>query len=337
MNPKKWIRVWFIIIILIPFIGGFNYVIDPYGENYYFDYPGINKIKKILGGRQLKFDYLKNNINYKSIILGNSKGGYLDPSIIKEYTGLETYNASFSGGTMNEFLEYTKWLIENRNIKQLFIVFDYYTLSDFKSFGNMPFELRKNNPYKSNYLSFSKLIDSIKTILHNITNNKKVSKEEKIYLDKGMTYDQEYFQRQGSIKNQLKHIKNLKSKEITWHGKYISKERINNLKEIVALCKENNVKLFLVQTPDSYLQLNSNGKKNYKKLLSLVKNMALEIHPVYFFNDFNYVNNNLKYFIDNQHFNYYVNELIFKRIFLDKGIGVKIMPNNVYIIDDLLL
>jgi len=104
----------------------------------------------------------------------------------------------------------------------------------------------------------------------------------------------------------------------------------------VALCKENNVKLFLLQTPNSYLKLNYNDKENYKRLLSLIKIIAKEIHPVYFFNDFNYVNYNLNYFKDHSHFNYDVGKLIFKKVFLDEGIGVEVTPNNIYKIDRLI-
>ena len=328
MNIKMWVYTWFLIAIIIPIIGGINYIIDPYGENYYFNNSGINNLKITRGGeRQLKFNYLKNNSNYKSIILGNSKGAYIDPSIIKRYTGLDTYNASFSAGTMNEFLEYTKWLISQKSIKQLFIVFDFYALSEFNSNGNMPIELRQNSSIRFTYFSLSHLKDSIRTILHNMSNNKEVEKENKYYLAKGMRYDKNYFERKKSIKKQLKHIEYLKSKQIVWYGKNVSKERMNDLKEIVALCKDNNIKLFLVQGPSSYLQLNASGRKFYKKLLLLVNNIS-QIHPVYFFNDFNYVNNDLKYFLDNTHFNYDVNELIFERIFLEKGIGKKITSNN---------
>ena len=144
MNIKMWVYTWFLIAIIIPIIGGINYIIDPYGENYYFNNSGINNLKITQDERQLKFNYLKNNSNYKSIILGNSKGAYIDPSIIKRYTGLDTYNASFSAGTMNEFLEYTKWLISQKSIKQLFIVFDFYALSEFNSNGNIIIWLLKS-------------------------------------------------------------------------------------------------------------------------------------------------------------------------------------------------
>jgi len=335
MKTKKWIRTWIVIVIVVlPIVGGFNYVIDPYGENNYFNYPGINEIKQ--DERQLKFNYLYNNNNYESVILGNSKGTIIDPSVIKKFTGLETYNASFSAGTIDEFLEYTKWLINNRNIKQLFIVFEYYALTEYNSNGRMPPKLRPNTSFKSDYFSFSKFKSSIKVILNNITFIEDLRNERKVYLDKGMRYYTKYFERQNSIEKQLEHIEFLKSAKITWLGKNISEERINNLKEIVTLCKENNIELFLLQTPSSYRILNINDRKNYRKLLSLIKTIALEIHPVYFFNDFNYINNNLKYFLDNNHFNYDVNELIFERVFLDKGIGLKITPNNAYKIDTLL-
>ena len=337
MNGKNWMKTWILFFIIVGTIAvAFTYLIDPYGENYHFNKRGINKIKIRQDERQLKFDYLNVNSNYTSIILGNSKGTYLDPDIIKHYTGLEAYNASFSGGTMDEFLEYTKWLINNRNIKQLFIAFEYFALSEFVSNGVMPPELRKNNPYKFNYISPSRIVDSMKTVLHNILNNKEVGNEEKFYLDKGMRYDPSYFEIKKSIKKQSKHIEDFKTKDIVWHGKQISEIQINNLKEIVALCKENNVKLFLLQTPNSYLKLNYNDKENYKRLLSLIKIIAKEIHPVYFFNDFNYVNYNLNYFKDHSHFNYDVGKLIFKKVFLDEGIGVEVTPNNIYKIDRLI-
>ena len=121
MNGKNWMKTWILFFIIVGTIAvAFTYLIDPYGENYHFNKRGINKIKIRQDERQLKFDYLNVNSNYTSIILGNSKGTYLDPDIIKHYTGLEAYNASFSGGTMDEFLEYTKWLINNRNIKRCY-------------------------------------------------------------------------------------------------------------------------------------------------------------------------------------------------------------------------
>ena len=38
MNGKKWVKIWIIMVMIVPIIGGFNYLIDPYGENYYFDH-----------------------------------------------------------------------------------------------------------------------------------------------------------------------------------------------------------------------------------------------------------------------------------------------------------
>jgi len=64
MNGKRWIEAWLIIIIIIPFIGVFNYLIDPYGLNNFIAIDKVNKDKKSNTTYTLRF---KTNIirNYK--------------------------------------------------------------------------------------------------------------------------------------------------------------------------------------------------------------------------------------------------------------------------------
>ena len=325
---RTWVIIWlrFVILIILSSVL-FVYIIDPYGENSSFKYQGINSSKIIQDERISKFNYLKNNNNYEAVILGNSKATYIDPNIITKYTGFEAYNASFSSGTIDEFLIFSKWLANNRNIKQIFIIFDYYAFTEYRSNGTMPPELVNRKSEGFRYLSLTKFGDSIKTLIHNATSKIKTEEIENEYLKKGMRYDKSYFDRLESSAQQLKHIAELESRDPKdWVGLNINEERISNLEDLVALCDENGIDLFLIQAPASYKVFKD--KNNYRKLLSLVERIAQDIHTVYFFNNFNYVNNNLKYFLDHNHFNYEVSELIFERIFLNSSIGLKLTSDN---------
>ena len=332
---RAWVRIWFILVILaISCSVLFVYVIDPHGENSSFQYHGINISKIIQDERVSKFNYLKNNNDYEAVILGNSKAAYIDPDIITKYTGFEAYNASFSSGTMDEFLIFSKWLTNNRNIKQIFIIFDYYSVTEFKSNGTMPPALETRKTDVVRYLSLSKFGDSIKTLIHNASSKVIIGNVENEYLKKGMRYDKNYFNRLKSREQQLRHAAELELREPpAWVALDIKEERINNLKNLVELCDEKGIDLFLIQAPSSYKVFKD--KDNYNKLLSLITRIAQEIHPVYLFNTFNYVNNDLKYFLDHDHFNYEVSELIFKRVFLNSSIGLKITSDNLESMDRL--
>ena len=326
MNIKNWLLVWVLFFLIIPSVGFFNYVVDPFNYNKKFDF--YNSVKTRIDEREEKFYHLSKNKNYEAVILGTSKGTFLDPSLIKEYTSYNTFNAAFSAGTVDEFLLFSKWIIENLRVKLLIIEFEFYSFSDFRSDGTMPTELSKPRNSLFKYLSLDLFKNSIKTFNYNLQINPRIrSNNEKKLLAKGMRYDADYFvlKENPSLTNQ--HVNKLRTSEIVWPGNLVKESRINCMKEIIRLCENYKVELILLQSPSSYLQLQHSNYQYYLKLLSLLEKLTT-IHEVYFFNDFNDLNMDLSLFIDNEHFNYDANKFIFERIFKNKGYGVKLTKSN---------
>ena len=129
MSMEAWNKMVFIFcFITVGVVACINYIVDPHGINHTYSISKFNVVKYLLRDeRSMKFNYLKNNNDYKAVILGTSKGTYLDPTRVEKHTKLKTYNASISGGTADEFLLYTNWLVKNRNIKLLIIEFEFYS------------------------------------------------------------------------------------------------------------------------------------------------------------------------------------------------------------------
>ena len=98
MKAKKWIRNWFIIIMLIPIVGGFNYVIDPYG---YFN----QKDKFIEDLTRINKPIVLNTKLYsrgKIYIIGTSRQMRINPKLIEKYTKQYIQNINISGSTLSE-------------------------------------------------------------------------------------------------------------------------------------------------------------------------------------------------------------------------------------------
>jgi hypothetical protein len=324
MNHKRWIKKVFIVSAIIVFVtGSINYVIDPHSMNMEYKYEKLNLIKIRLDERIDKFNYLKQNKDYEAIILGASNNTVLDPSIVEIFTGYNTYNASFSSGTIDEYLLYIKWLVKHRKVKLIILGIDFFAFSsEFKSGGTIPLELQ-NNYYSKleniqflQYFKMSLLYDSFKTIKYNMNN--KISLQQKEYLNKGMRYYSEYFNRLKSNNLLSEHVKKIKKSNIVLHGKTINYDRLNDLKMIVDLCNKNNIKLILHTNPTTYLQLKYNNYFGYNKELELINEIVLNISPIYDFNNLGYLNYNLKYFEDYSHFNYDIGSVILNNMLSDK-------------------
>lgn len=328
MSFKQWLIIWLLCVIAIPVVTTLNFLIDPFGYNKKFSF--YNNVKVKNDERIYKFDHLKENRNYEAIILGTSKGAHLDPEYIKKYTNLNAFNASFSSGTVDEFLLFSKWIVNNMQIKLLVLEFEFYSFSDFLSNGSLPEELISGRTYNIfDYTSLELFKNTIKTIKYNFLNNqdKPISKIQQNLYAKGMQYDKSYFEIKDDFTLRNKHYAELKSRPIVWPGNKISEKRLNSLNEIINICDQFNVKLILVQGPSSYLQLRYDNYSYYLKLLLLLEQIS-KMHNIYFFNDFNELNYQLKYYSDNLHFNYDANKFIFERIFLGTGYGVKLTSDN---------
>ena len=175
MNSKRWIKVWAIIIMLIPIVGGFNYIIDPYGiyNTHIVNLPKIKVSSKMRLIKVIKVSQIKPT----SICLGTSRTEYgYDPT--HKYFIKPSYNFAVSSASMYEVKKNFQWALKQGNLKKVLLVADYRMFNEPNQKDIADFETYFDNPNIYKYLfSIDTLKDSLFTIKGGNTGN--------LYLENG--------------------------------------------------------------------------------------------------------------------------------------------------------
>ncbi|MEA3323295.1 MAG: hypothetical protein U9Q12_03660, partial [Patescibacteria group bacterium] len=169
MNSKKWIKIWFFVVLLVPVVGAFNYLIDPYGLNNFLDQERINQFKKRNTGyaTRLKTKRLREG-KFDTIMLGASKIGVMDPTVVDEYTKGNTYNLSAPASTTEQQYEMFMYAMEYNQIDTLI-----YGI-DFSSFNQ---SLTLKDDYKEYYDLRGKVVNKQKISNYDLYFNLKTLKD----------------------------------------------------------------------------------------------------------------------------------------------------------------
>jgi len=171
MNGKKWIRTWFIIIIIItPTAGVFNYLIDPYGLN-----SNKNKFDDHLTSiNKPNITKLKINLQADYYLIGTSRVKRVNPVIIENYfLDKQVYNINISGATFRENSMLAHKVIGNGN--NIIYGFDAFSLNKNRlkqdklnvltnRYETYQKKIESNTIY-SEFLSFDFLIMSMKDVV----------------------------------------------------------------------------------------------------------------------------------------------------------------------------
>lgn len=332
MNGKKWIRTWFIIIIIIPIVGGFNYLIDPLSVN-------KNKILKLKKAIQTTRD--KKVINVKSLhhidnlILGSSRTMRINPEDVNKFLDGSTFNFAVNSALPEDYYGILLYLERiNKIPKNIIIGFDFYILNT-----KLPYDKRfvankelnfiganslNQSNFFNNYISADTLKLSIKTIYHNIKGTKEISQFDD---NNGFLYRSE---KDDVIqKGKYNYLASIKSDSAGYFkGKYtrerysdFSNERIEYLKKIKYFAKKYNIKLYTYLTPVHcyHLEKIKNHKLLNKTLIKFKSFLSTQFNYVDFMIDNEYNCKNENYY-DAVHQSYYINKLIVDDIFSDVAI-----------------
>ena len=103
------------------------------------------------------------------------------------------------------------------------------------------------------------------------------------------------------LKSQM--VKSLSMNNVDFKRIKFDLKSISSLKRIQSICIKNNIKLILYFDPVSYRFLQANDYEYLYSELKIVKKIVNEIQPVYYFNNFNIINNDLS-FMENSHTHY---------------------------------
>jgi hypothetical protein len=324
---KKWIHN--IIILNLTVYGlvlTLNYIIDPFEifNSHFLNYSYQPN------ERFLKIDFLdKNHNKYNSYLFGSSRIGTTEPEIVEKYIpDSKFYNFTLSSANLIDNLTHLKYFLRKKyEIKNLYLqidvdtnlISDKYLASDY---------LRKYHPNIKNenkirfyyqYLTILPLKDlegkvkinffedPQKNTLFDIKNNGTWHRN---YLEKLIVRDpKSYIASEPTLTENKVHR--------TVKGIY-AKENLDALKEIVELCKTNNIKLIVFTTPYNYNLLNTIDTDDYSSFLKEVSKLT----EFWDFSGYNSITLDNTNYYEASHYRPKVSKLIAARIFNDKSVKI---------------
>ena len=252
MKSTKWIKIFFgLSLIGVLFVGGVNYIVDPYGiykTNIFLNKP--EQDKNIRLAKVVKVEELKP----VSISLGTSRTEYgYDPN--HQYFSKLSYNLAVSGASLYENRLYLEHAIKQGNLKEVILVADWIMFNTKFMTKSYDFEDSFNieNIYKQLF-SVDLFISSFKTIIN--------QKSKSSYLENGQ---RDWYFNQENIDKQGGHLKVMNKDEESYYKKSDFKYNSNiyqdtkessfdDFRKILELCYQNNIKLDIVFGPSHIRQ-----------------------------------------------------------------------------------
>ena len=312
MRNKKFIKLFFLIpLLLIVLILSINFIVDPYNLTNY----NALKIKHKMArdARMEKIAMIKKERKISNLILGSSRSQKLNPAYMTEKYGGFSYNFGVGGATIEDSLGVLLYMEKKNKLpKNIVLALDFGSFNSSvpiaESFYKIPelnFLDNKSSSFDDMYskmFSIDAIRATFKTLKYHI--KKKIPStyfDENGYLQ---STEKENYSDKHKLKKKIVKIAKLYYEVAYGAGEYeLSKERLNYLKQVIALCKENNINLIVSLYPVHIYQYNL-IKKNEKlnKTWNNFKEKLVKITPYRDFMIKSDFTSNDKYFRDSVHF-----------------------------------
>ena len=324
MSAKKWIKTWIIIFLsILIIVGGFNYIIDPYGTNNSFNL-NVNQSKPGSTKRPLHFKLpIVKQGNIDNLLLGTSRIGVMKIEAIQKYLTGNTFNLSSPASLTEEHYSLLKYAIQNNHIKNVIYGLDFLSLNGARKklesdFSKIKDDIANNINIQDNLLIYFSL-DSLNYSFSMLRGEKCTT-----YLKDGQRDYQikkeKIAHNKLHLKYEISHIKN----NIQYTPYKYSKNMMGYVKKIVQLCKDNNINL-IIYTPPMYAEHFKNIY-NYKHddFISFKKELS-QITNYIDLSGINSISINKNNYYDFSHLRDNMSSLIFATIFHDKDSDI---PND---------
>ena len=318
---KQYKKYFFLSIIftLLLFALGIviRYIIDPVGIN---NKVNLGLYKDVaLAYRIQKFVEL-NKVKPNTIILGGSRVHYLNPKDLEKYTNDKVYNLGLSYATLEEQYYFLKYSIEHFKIKNVVIGLNLYPFSEVLEDNSSDFD---RDLFEDGFTIFNQIKHYLDLPLFKYLKYAyKNEYTEPFYKDGAITaYHQSIVLKNNSWE---------KRKENSYEGYYKKyadylewgETGLNYYRQMVQLCKDNNVNLKVFTTAINVSQLQILEDLGKMDIYYKWKDELAKIEPYYDFMTINSVTKNDDYFIDTSHIKQEFGYLYFARIFEDKSVDV---------------
>jgi hypothetical protein len=341
LNYRRY-NLIFLLTALLPLlsVGMFNIAVDPYGVYRILSLDGFNQVKPDKWKHQRLFKAVDvTRIKPFTIFLGSSRTNLgLNPS----YTALKdkqpAYNLGLNGANTYETLRYLQHAIKNqKDLKLVILGLDFIMFN--QDLGNqtgfeesrLEKQLLTGKDFINTAFSFDALSLSEKTFRANKSNS-----ERDIYYPNG-------YMRLGRSQTDRNLTEFKKSIGVYFnvHSQYkLSQAYLNDLREIVRLCREHNISLVAFISPAHVTQTEAIYAAGQWQLLEQWKREVVKILPVWDFSDYNSIttepiSEKMHHYIDSSHYKEAIGNSILDRILsrntgkIPLNFGVYLTPENV--------
>jgi len=316
MNYKK-----YTIIILCALYGCLlsvaliNLAVDPF---YIFRTPFL-KAQAQINDRHAKIEYLKKERGkFNFYILGSSRIYLTRPDMVGKYISSgKGYNLATIAATVTEHLLHVKYLIKNGYpVKTLYIGLDIDFCFGIKIHNDQEY-LLKLHPDVSNtnpigfywsYLSILPKGDIKRKLRANFGKkrgpNSQFGEDGALVLGSQAEDSRVFLDNRGDLKNIIKDK--------------VSRENLEVLRELVALCRDHHINLIIFTTPHHRIVMDHFLEEDY---ISFLKALS-DITPFWDFSGYNSITTDSKNYLEHSHYKPSVSRLIAARIFNDKTVMV---------------
>lgn len=320
-------KIILLIVLVIVFSCVPGYILDPYNV-FHWNCVKSNGIEP--NKNYIKMEYLLHGLDkYDSLMFGSSRVGAIH---VEKITSTQTYNMTYSAGIPREHLQNIKTLLNaGMIIKNIYIGVDGILINDseetHRTFLRCSFEYLRENPEM-----FVKLYCNpfmiVKSLYYLDYSKKRTDCEQMYQYGWWADYDMESNYNWDKLTPVLRERKDIS---------YINFSNINNaledIKEIVSICKENNINLVVFTNPmyrTTHTRALNDGYLYFLKKLSTIT-------PFYNFSGINEITDDKSYYLDDSHYNAYVGDKMMAVLFrkekfeslYGKGFGWYVTSNNI--------
>lgn len=277
MNEKKWLKIWFsIVVIIIPAVVGLNFLIDPlwfYMHSHKLNALQVDFDERLQKSIKLKYNEDFNNID--TLLLGSSRSTYYDQN---KFGNLKVFNFAFSSAEPYEykyFINYGKSL-KGKEFNNIILGLDFYGCGIAKNkndkLGYLS-DLDKRRSYiLSHYVSLDAMQYSLTNIFRSITNHaggRSYNRNNVVIAD-----------RQDAKKVE----KRAKSRSKTYWQSMIYDENYSDiLQDLKGQNKKTNFIVFTTPLSRPFLCVLYSDKKLREYYFKWIKDMVLVFDKIYFF------------------------------------------------------
>jgi hypothetical protein len=332
----------FLLTALLPLlsIGMFNIAVDPYGVYNTLSISGFNQYKPDRWKHQRLFKAVDiTRIKPVTIFLGSSRTNLgLNPDYIALKDKQPAYNLGLNGANTYETLRYLQHAIKNqKDLKLVILGLDFIMFN--QDLGNQTgFEksrLEKQSLTSQDFINTAFSFDALSLSEKTFRSNKN-SSDRDIYYPNG-------FMRLGRSQTDrnLSEFKKSINVYFNVHSDYkLSQAYLSDLREIVRLCRENNITLIAFISPAHVTQTEAIYAAGQWQLLEQWKREVVKILPVWDFSDYNSItteaiSEKMHHYIDSSHYKEAIGNSILDRILsrnkekIPQDFGVYLIPENI--------